>query len=90
MKKITIHVSQKSTEQVLEITIEDNGIGRIAASQLHIEDLKRKSFAVGASMRRLSLLNSERKDFVGVEIIDLYDIKGTAEGTRVVLKIDIR
>ena len=48
---------------------------------------KHKSFASEATKSRLDILNANRKDIIGVEIIDLEDKSGLGIGTKVVVNI---
>lgn len=88
-KILKIIVRELKEGEILEIIIEDNGVGRKAAAAAKDRPYGGGSFAVGATKRRLDLLNSERKDLVGLQIIDLYNETGMPEGTRVILKITV-
>lgn len=75
---------------VLEVHIEDNGIGRDAAR--HLVERKRnrhKSFATQANQRRLELLNAGRDQAIAVQFIDKKDDHGHALGTTVVLRVPL-
>lgn len=71
----------------LKCIITDNGIGRIKSVEFNKKkNPNHKSFATQANKDRLALLNFERKDKIGVEIIDLYN-SDIAIGTQVSIKI---
>lgn len=71
----------------LKCIITDNGIGREKAKEFtKRSNPNHKSFATQANKDRLSLLNFERKEKIGVEIIDLYS-NDIAIGTQVFIKI---
>lgn len=88
-KVLKIIVRELKEGDILEIIIEDNGIGRKAASAAKDRRSSSTSFALGATKRRLGLLNSEKKDLVGLQIIDLYNEQEMPLGTRVILKIAV-
>jgi two-component system, LytTR family, sensor kinase len=73
--------------------IEDNGIGRIKASELQKRDgyhKQHKSRGTSITEKRLELLHNDRKDMFSVKIIDLQDpLSKEASGTRVEILIPI-
>lgn len=70
----------------LLVSVSDNGIGRKAATK--VNELKmHPSFASGALLKRINLLNHEKREVVGLEIIDLHDEKNRPTGTKVILRI---
>jgi LytS/YehU family sensor histidine kinase len=79
--EIRIHQSQRD---LINIEIEDDGIGRIESQKL-TSDNKRKSF--GAD--RLKLMNSELQSQGGVQVIDLYNENKKAKGTLISIKLPI-
>jgi ligand-binding sensor domain-containing protein len=86
-KKLILRVSQ--TEDVLQIEIEDNGVGRIASAEINQrQSHNHTSFATKANEKRLELLNFEREGFVGVEMEDLIDDLSMCVGTRVTIRIN--
>lgn len=76
---------QEATKDVLEISIEDNGIGRKKSAALKTENQKKqKSKGMGNIKKRIQILNEMYKDKVAVSISDLND---DTTGTKVVLKL---
>ena len=76
-KKLSISIKYLSSEELLLITITDNGIGRKAAEEINKQtQADHQSFASNAMERRLKLLNHEKKGLVGVEIVDNFNISG--------------
>lgn len=70
--------------------IEDNGIGREAAQQLKSKSgTSKKSFGMKITGDRLSLLNKISNANASVQVIDLKNEAGEAEGTRVELLIPV-
>ncbi len=76
-----------TTDNVLEVIIEDNGIGREKAEEIKkLQKKKNTSFSTSANQQRLELLNYNKTNTIRVEVIDLYK-DGVASGTRVYMKI---
>lgn len=85
-----LNVDFRLDGQVIEVVIDDNGIGRAAARQLAERKPNRhKSFATEANQRRLELLNAGRDKAIGVQFIDKSLDDGTASGTTVILRVPI-
>lgn len=86
-----VDLSIAMVEKKLQITILDNGIGRVQSAELQ----KRKSGSHKRSMgmqitqNRIEMINKLYKADASVVITDLYDDKGVAEGTKVTLTIAI-
>lgn len=73
------------TQEVLEILIEDNGIGRKRSQEIKTgNQRKQKSRGMGNIKRRIQILNTMYKNKVEVSIRDL---EGDGSGTRVSLKL---
>jgi len=80
--KVSIHISQSSG--YLNISITDNGIGR-----KHASEMPSSSTGKGNSIMRqyYQLLNRSNKNPIREEFIDMYDEKGNAIGTQVLIGI---
>ncbi len=90
-RKLLVDFSLNYEKDALKVIIEDNGIGRHAADEINaMRNRDHKSFATNANKRRLEILNSERKDAIDVEILDLINENGKACGTKVLLNIPIK
>ena len=84
-----IIISVKQKEGQLICTIEDNGVGRQKAFELQQKSVwKSKSLGLKITEERLKLLSKEFKKQL-VNIIDLKDQAGQAQGTRVIVNIPI-
>ena len=70
---------EKSDENILHITIKDNGIGRVAAGSFMPSQFKHKSYGVDITSSRLKLLSSDSQ----IVIEDLYNKHNQAIGTAV-------
>jgi LytS/YehU family sensor histidine kinase len=76
-----LKLSLKMRDENLLVEIEDDGIGREAASKLkHIERKTHRSMGTALTEERLKLINADGK--ATVDIIDL-EANGVASGTRV-------
>ncbi|HJS55741.1 MAG TPA: histidine kinase, partial [Chitinophagaceae bacterium] len=77
-------------ENMLECTIEDNGVGRQKAKDLKSKSATtRKSLGMKLTEDRLTLLNKYAELNASIDIIDLSNGNGEATGTKVILKIPV-
>jgi len=75
---------------ILQVTIDDNGIGREKAAELNnIRKDKPNSFSSSANSKRIDLLNKERKKNIGVVYIDKKEGDNMAMGTTVIISIPL-
>ncbi len=87
-KQLKINFNLMEGNNLLQITIEDNGIGRGASATLNAKKYnKPKSFATNAIAQRLQLLNESRSQPIVVSTIDLHNNSGVSCGTKVVVEI---
>jgi len=85
-RKLNISFS-KTTDDILQIIIEDNGIGRKKAMEIKSKRaIKNLSFFMTANQKRLQLLNYNKPQKIGVEVIDLEE-NNRAAGTKVIIGI---
>lgn len=85
--RLRIHL-QMAGENMLQCTVEDNGIGRQKARDLKSKSATtRKSLGMQLTEDRLSLLNKHAQLNSSIEIIDLAGPEQEAAGTRVILNI---
>jgi ligand-binding sensor domain-containing protein/anti-sigma regulatory factor (Ser/Thr protein kinase) len=84
----TLRIDFTLRNNVLQVIIEDNGIGRKKSEELNkIRKDKHDSFAGKANATRLEILNRGQENKVGVVIEDLYSAAGNPIGTRVIIQI---
>lgn len=77
-------------ENVLEVVVQDDGIGRDAAAKLRQRALKKSaSFSTSANLSRIELLNANKQNKIIQTITDLYSSDKNATGTKVELIIPI-
>lgn len=85
-KQLTIAISINKGN--LQISIADNGIGRIAAEILNRDRVPgHQSFATNANEKRLALLNQSKAKSVDVVYIDKTDNLGKPIGTEVIITV---
>lgn len=87
-KNIEIRINQ-SSEDTINIAIEDNGIGRIGSQKQTTRDSKRKSYGMQLGENRLKLMNSEHQSKGDVEVIDLFDENNFNNGTLIEITLPI-
>jgi LytS/YehU family sensor histidine kinase len=87
-KHLQVFFSLNETENTLQITVADNGIGRQASEKLNTQNInKPKSFATNAINQRLQLLNENRSQPISIATVDLKNDSGVSCGTKVTVNI---
>lgn len=80
---LSIRFSKLSDNKLLCV-VEDNGVGRKHSEKTKQEKgASHKSYGMSITRRRLETLTKISNDDFSVEVVDLYDDKGVASGTRV-------
>jgi ligand-binding sensor domain-containing protein len=89
-KRGMIEVSFRETNNVLECSVTDNGIGREKAGEMvrASKETYHKSTALAVTQERLHIFREEA-DVRSLEIVDLHDTQGQAAGTRVIVRIPL-
>ncbi|MDX1907660.1 MAG: histidine kinase, partial [Bacteroidia bacterium] len=81
---------RQPTENLLQVTIEDNGIGRAKAAELKSRSvLRHKSFGMQLTQERLDMIFRRYEQEARIMVTDLTDAEGLACGTRVVVDIPV-
>ncbi|MES2593129.1 MAG: histidine kinase [Bacteroidota bacterium] len=80
-------ISIIKNEEELICTVEDNGVGRTAATESSKNKPHHESLGTKITKKRIDLLNSLNKASIGVHYYDLTDKNGIACGTKVELTI---
>lgn len=83
-KRLFIHFEHNEENHWLEVTIEDNGVGRAVSSQTKM-DAHHQSMSLGITENRLQLLDASGKS--KMEVMDLKDAIGNPAGTLVKINI---
>ena len=85
-----LNISFEKTNQILRVTIDDNGIGRQRSAELnHIKSQKPQSFATEAIQNRIDLLNEGSNEKITVQYIDKMSVADNPLGTTVVIEIPL-
>lgn len=88
--KKELQISFVENDKLLNVLIEDNGIGRTRSAQINkSKNEEHKSFSSDANLRRLDLLNHGRERKLKINVIDKYNDDGVACGTIVQITIPI-
>ncbi|OYU97221.1 MAG: hypothetical protein CFE21_02715 [Bacteroidetes bacterium B1(2017)] len=81
---------RKADNNLLEVIVEDNGIGRSAAMEIKKNKLKiHNSFGAKITEDRINTLNKLFGSKPKIEIVDLFDKNNLACGTKVIMQIPI-
>jgi ligand-binding sensor domain-containing protein len=88
---LTLHIRLSPHDrQILEIEIDDNGVGRQKSAEIQSKRHKQhKSFSSSANLNRLNLLNADTENLIGVRYVDKTDEAGQPAGTTVFLNLSI-
>jgi tetratricopeptide (TPR) repeat protein len=79
---------RRNTEAYIQIIIQDNGIGRVAAAQLKENRLlHRRSYGIAITRERLANFSKAFQNQFILDMKDLFNPDGTAAGTEVSLSI---
>jgi hypothetical protein len=85
-----ISITVEELEELLHITIEDDGVGREKAREYRASQaVKRKSHGLQITTDRINILNKLNHSNARVQIIDLYDEERTPCGTKVIILLPI-
>ncbi|MFN3852652.1 MAG: histidine kinase [Spirosomataceae bacterium] len=87
--QVSLNKSEKRNQkqEIIQITIEDNGIGREAASLLRKNTPKYQSMGMNINNERVELLNQTNDLAMNIKIIDKKTESGDALGTKVLITI---
>ena len=85
-----LHIKAKIIQKnKLQITVEDNGIGRSQSEKLKRPNQQHKPFATKANEERVRLYKNKLKRDIAITTNDLYDENDVAAGTKVVITMPI-
>jgi len=82
-----LHVTFRADGTFLEVTIEDNGVGRKRSEELNRRGRNHRPFSTQANEKRLEIMNRTTTPGFTVAYHDLHDDDGRPTGTRVVLRM---
>jgi len=88
-KKIIISVNQ-STKEFIEISIEDNGIGRIESAKIKAQKkINRKSIGINLTKERLTNFVKDLQNSFSLNYQDLSDTHNKPSGTKLTIQIPL-
>lgn len=86
---VRIEITQP-VENLLHISIEDDGIGRAKASEIKSKTaVQKKSFGMKITSERLDIIRQLYDIDANVHIDDLFDVAGQPAGTKITLEIPV-
>lgn len=86
----TIEISAQKQDDYILFTVQDNGIGREKAAEYKSAfEFKGKSLGMSITAERLETINQLYSSKAKINIIDLYDTKQQAAGTRVTIMLPV-
>ena len=89
-RKGVLKVNVSKEGNYAKIVIEDNGIGRRKASEIHKDDtVSKKSFGLRITRERMALMRLSSNRNINFDIIDLYDDNQEPAGTKVEITYEI-
>ncbi len=80
-----ISLSYTSLKKGYQVTIADNGIGRKAAQNFKTDKEEKKSLGMVITEERIEQISKLNRYDIAIDIKDLYDEKGNALGTKIIL-----
>ena len=87
-KVVAIHFQKK--KEIIEISIDDNGIGRQKSAELNaLKNKNHLSFATEATEKRIDLLNQYNQNNISIQYLDKTNLSNQPTGTTVVFEIPI-
>lgn len=86
-KNLMIKISRAEDPEVIEVVIDDNGIGRERSMEINKSRVAHHSFATAANEKRIDLINQTIDKKTKLKIIDKVNIDGSPAGTTVIITI---
>lgn len=89
-RHLNINFRYAAVEKVIQVRIEDNGIGRKRSREINaMKNAAHQSFSTRANKTRLDILNSDKSNPISVRIIDKTDEFNNPNGTLVQINIPV-
>ena len=86
-KLLLIRIGKVEDQELIEVVIDDNGIGRERSKEINKSRVAHHSFATAANEKRIDLINQNLDKKTKVKIIDKVNIDGSPAGTTVIITI---
>ena len=85
-EKAHLHITAREVNDLLEIRVEDNGIGRAASAERNQSRTGHRSTGLQVTRERLTLLQQGGEQFESVVFEDLVE-SGQPAGTAVIIRV---
>lgn len=86
-KTLTLTISKAEDKGVIEVVIDDDGIGRERSREINKNRTAHQPFATAANEKRLDLINQTFDKKTKLKIIDKVNVDGSPAGTTVIITI---
>jgi hypothetical protein len=87
VKTLMLTIKEAEEKDVIEVIIDDNGIGRERSREINKNRIAHHSFATAANEKRIDLINQKVDKKTRLKIIDKVNIDGSSAGTTVIIHI---
>ena len=88
-KVLLVTIAKAEDQDVIEVIIDDNGIGRQRSKEINKSRIAHHSFATAANEKRIDLINQTADKQTKLQIIDKVHRDGSPAGTTVIINIPI-
>lgn len=88
-KNLIVTIKKMIDPEFIEITIDDNGIGREVSMELNKKRANHHSFANDAIVKRIDLIENAKGKKARLEIVDKKYADGCSAGTKVVIQVPV-
>jgi sensor histidine kinase YesM len=89
-KELNIRIQKTATDEYVQITVDDNGVGRHKSTELNRKRVNHNSFATNANEKRFNLIRNLWGNRARVQIIDKQNSDGLSAGTKVIITIPVK
>jgi anti-sigma regulatory factor (Ser/Thr protein kinase) len=87
VKTLMLTIRKAEEQDVIEVIIDDNGVGRERSKEINKNRIAHYSFATAANEKRIDLINQNVDKKTKLKIIDKVNIDGSSAGTTVIITI---
>jgi hypothetical protein len=87
VKTLMLTIRKAEEQDVIEVVIDDNGIGRERSKEINKNRIAHHSFATVANEKRIDLINQTVDKKTKLKIIDKVNMDGSSAGTTVIITI---
>jgi LytS/YehU family sensor histidine kinase len=88
-KTLLLTIGKAEEEDIIEVVIDDNGIGRERSREINKNRMAHLSFATAANEKRIDIINQTVEKKTKLKIIDKINRDGSPAGTTVIIHIPL-